>query len=191
MNSDNKNPNAKELAELKPCPFCGKRMQFRKALWPSDGCVDAVIHAEPTDCGLVDFSTNTIDESVIKHWNQRTHEDALLAEHERDMLQVIDERDKAEDTITDCAALFGDQYEWVARIPAELPPNSGDLHDDLPCLIKDMLAENERLREALTLANKQIAAFVDNPNNCIHPVFYFRNVNSYIEEALAASGEVG
>jgi hypothetical protein len=46
-------------------------MQFRKALWPSDGCVDAIMHAEPTSCGMVDFSTGTTDESVIAAWNTR------------------------------------------------------------------------------------------------------------------------
>lgn len=30
--------------ELKPCPFCGGKMQLRQALWPSDGDTDAIIH---------------------------------------------------------------------------------------------------------------------------------------------------
>jgi hypothetical protein len=54
---------------LAPCPLCGVAVQFRKALWPSDGCVDAIIHAAPTDCGMVEYSTGTFDESVIGKWN--------------------------------------------------------------------------------------------------------------------------
>jgi len=61
-------------SELKACPLCGGRMMFRKALWPSDGCTDAVIHAEPTDCGMVVFDTGTTDESVIAAWNTRKSE---------------------------------------------------------------------------------------------------------------------
>lgn len=58
--------------QLKTCPFCGGEMQFRKALWPSDGCTDSITHAEPSECGMLDFSTNTTDESVIAAWNRRS-----------------------------------------------------------------------------------------------------------------------
>jgi hypothetical protein len=56
---------------IEPCPFCRGMMQFRKALWPSDGCVDAIIHAFPTQCGMVEFSDGSIDESIIAKWNTR------------------------------------------------------------------------------------------------------------------------
>jgi hypothetical protein len=66
----NELPNGYVLA---PCPFCGGEVQFRKALWPSDGCTDAVIHSFPlpATCGMGDFSTDTTDESVIAAWNRR------------------------------------------------------------------------------------------------------------------------
>lgn len=57
--------------ELLPCPFCGKAMMLRGALWPSEGDRDAVIHAEPTDCPLYDFSNDTFDESIVEVWNRR------------------------------------------------------------------------------------------------------------------------
>lgn len=57
---------------LLPCPFCGGAMMFRKALWPSDGNVDAVIHAAPVECWLSDFYDMTTDESIIAKWNHRT-----------------------------------------------------------------------------------------------------------------------
>lgn len=62
---------AREIAGLKPCPFCDGEVMFRKALWPSDGCTDAIIHATFNGCGLGEFSTYTIDESVITAWNTR------------------------------------------------------------------------------------------------------------------------
>ena len=54
---------------LSPCPWCRAKMMFRKALWPSDGCTDAIIHAAPTTCGMQVFDTGTTDESVIAAWN--------------------------------------------------------------------------------------------------------------------------
>lgn len=59
------------LLALSPCPFCGGRVQFRKALFVSDGCTDAIIHAEPNNCGMTDFTTYTADQSVITAWNTR------------------------------------------------------------------------------------------------------------------------
>ena len=56
---------------LKPCPFCQGTMQFRKALHISDGNTDAVIHAYPTQCGMVAFEDGTTDESIIDRWNVR------------------------------------------------------------------------------------------------------------------------
>jgi hypothetical protein len=64
-------------AALLPCPFCGGAMQFRKALWVSDGCTDGIIHDEPTKCGMVVFDTDSTDESVITAWNRRTTRETL------------------------------------------------------------------------------------------------------------------
>lgn len=60
-----------DATALAACPFCGGAMQFRKALWPSDGNVDAIIHAAPTKCGLSDFADGTVDESILAAWNTR------------------------------------------------------------------------------------------------------------------------
>lgn len=56
---------------LLPCPFCGGRMLFRSALWPSDGDRDGFIHAAPTDCPLTVFEDGTADGSVVARWNRR------------------------------------------------------------------------------------------------------------------------
>ncbi len=56
---------------LLPCPFCAEQMMFRKALWPTDGCVDAIIHAAPGNCPMTDFFDGTINESIIARWNTR------------------------------------------------------------------------------------------------------------------------
>lgn len=60
--------------ELKPCPFCGGRMQPRHALWPSEGDSDGIIHTAPTECPAEGFSIGTADEgvSVAAAWNRRS-----------------------------------------------------------------------------------------------------------------------
>lgn len=87
------------MQELLPCPWCGEAVMFRKALWPSDGCVDAIIHSSPSACGMVGFTTDTIDESVIAAWNTRQPpaDDATvvgLSDDQRDAIatQAINER---------------------------------------------------------------------------------------------------
>jgi len=57
--------------KLLPCPFCGGAVQFRKALHISDGNVDSVIHAAPTDCPMVVFEDGSTDESILARWNVR------------------------------------------------------------------------------------------------------------------------
>jgi hypothetical protein len=59
--------------KLLPCPFCGGAMQPRDALWPSEGDVDGIIHANPTDCPLPEFSLHVADNcvSVTAAWNKR------------------------------------------------------------------------------------------------------------------------
>ena len=58
---------------LKPCPFCGGDVQFRKALDVSDGGTDAIIHRSGAECGMDVFSNFAIDESVITLWNKRAN----------------------------------------------------------------------------------------------------------------------
>lgn len=45
---------------------------FRKALWPSDGNTDSIIHKVSEGCGLAVFDDDTIDESIIAKWNTRS-----------------------------------------------------------------------------------------------------------------------
>jgi len=70
-------PSARQV--LEPCPFCNKAMQYRAALFVSDGCTDAVIHAEHTDCGLVQFDIGATDGGVstIAAWNRRATDPAV------------------------------------------------------------------------------------------------------------------
>lgn len=57
---------------LLPCPFCGGEVQFRKALWPSDGDFDAIIHRDSSPhCGVMYFSNATADGQIIDVWNRR------------------------------------------------------------------------------------------------------------------------
>lgn len=70
---------AETVSEIKGCPLCGKAMQCRAALFVSDGCTDAIIHAEPTDCGLVQFDIGATDGGVstIAAWNRRATDPAV------------------------------------------------------------------------------------------------------------------
>ena len=62
---------APEKPDLLPCPLCNKAMQFRQALWISDGDTDSIIHAEEADCGIAVFLDGTSDHSIIAKWNRR------------------------------------------------------------------------------------------------------------------------
>jgi hypothetical protein len=66
-------PEAALYAELKACPWCGAAVMERHALWPSEGDADAIIHAAPTECGLVEFSIGASDggASTRVAWNRR------------------------------------------------------------------------------------------------------------------------
>ena len=57
---------------ISTCPFCQGVMQFRKALHIADGNTDAIIHAGPTNCGMVQFEDGSTDESIIAKWNTRS-----------------------------------------------------------------------------------------------------------------------
>jgi hypothetical protein len=72
---------------LLPCPFCGGEVQHRFALWPSDGNVDAIMHAQPSECGLPDFSVGTADsgKAVAAAWNHRIAGQAELRELLREL----------------------------------------------------------------------------------------------------------
>lgn len=81
----------REIPALLPCPFCGKAMMLRGALWPSEGDRDAIIHAEPTDCPLSHFSDDTFDESIIDRWNRRASRAADEARIRAEAAQITPE----------------------------------------------------------------------------------------------------
>lgn len=67
--------------ELLPCPFCGAAVMERHALWIADGDTDAIIHAEPTECGLECFTLGAADQgrTTRSAWNTR-HRQAAVPE---------------------------------------------------------------------------------------------------------------
>lgn len=105
---------------LLPCPFCGKAMMLRGALWPAEGDRDAVIHAGPTDCPLYDFANDTFDGSIVEVWNRRaalSDQAARIAEliaadevRVRDISRLTVERDASR---AECEGLRS------AAVPAE------------------------------------------------------------------------
>lgn len=109
----------REQKALLSCPFCGGAMQPRHALWPSDGDTDAVIHAEPTECGLAGgFSIGTADNgvSVAAAWNCRAAPPVVPEKHS---------------SLPEAAAL-------------DLHPRTADLVDRFAAALKKKLADAEK-----------------------------------------------
>ncbi len=103
---------------LLPCPFCGGAMQFRKALWPSDGNTDAIIHAQPAECPLSDFSNATIDESIIAEWNTRALATPTQCEGQAPVAWLVAWRYDC----SECSRVFDREasaLEWGARLSAD------------------------------------------------------------------------
>src|SRR5690606_27934210 len=59
--------------------------------------------------------------------------------------ELICERDRAQDALQDTHIALGGNGEWVARSPSWPPPDSGDLHLDVPELARERMADLERL----------------------------------------------
>lgn len=55
---------------------------------------------------------------------------------DRQLGEVIDERDRAQDALQETHLALGGDGEWTLKVPPEEPPHSGDLHDDVPALAK-------------------------------------------------------
>lgn len=86
-----------------------------------------------------------------------------LEEAERSGVQDIDERDSAQDALSDTHIALGGDGEWVCRVPSPEPPDSGDLICDVPKLAEIVMDDAKRLREALERA---LPAFCASP--CLH-----------------------
>jgi hypothetical protein len=93
---------------LLPCPFCAGSVQFRKALWPSDGDYDGIIHVEITACPMSDFSNGTADGSVIASWNNRA---ALSAPRVEPVAEkIIEQADTLDGRISQTVVVDGIEF---------------------------------------------------------------------------------
>jgi hypothetical protein len=145
--------------KLLPCPFCGKAMQLRQALDVSDGGVDAVIHAEPTECGLY-FDIGTADQcvSVTAAWNTR----AQAADLARDEAPPTAQAEAVLRTPTDYAI---EHAEYMAKGADRLIAAVNDLalaeqeHDEGIANESDVGAAGETLSEATRSLNGDIYEF--------------------------------
>lgn len=63
------------------------------------------------------------------------------AAHERELEEVMKERDYAQDVLQDVHIVLGGDGEWKGRLPPQEPPDSGDLHLDVPALARERMAE--------------------------------------------------
>ena len=72
---------------------------------------------------------------------------------DEEVIQIINERDRAEKALQQAHLALGGDGEWAARIPRPSPPDSGDLALDVPelaTLTMSRISELEvRLRDAL------------------------------------------
>jgi len=76
--------------------------------------------------------------------------EAAAREHERELDEVMEERDRYSDALLDTSMTMGGP-EWCAKLPPEEPPNSGDLARDVP-LLAAASRERERLYAELIYA---------------------------------------
>jgi hypothetical protein len=67
------------------------------------------------------------------------------AREDRIQGELIDERDRACDALLE-ASLAMDGSEWCGKLPPEPPPNSGDLHLDVPELARQLREKVAGLR---------------------------------------------
>lgn len=126
---------------LTSCPFCNKAMQYRAALFVSDGCTDAVIHAEHTDCGLVQFDIGATDGGVstIAAWNRRPTDPAVA--------ELVEALEKA-------LALKGGWREAIVEL---------EDHCSEPVRLKNMRAAADQLDEWGTKVRALLAKHAAKP----------------------------
>jgi hypothetical protein len=137
-------PPSKKL-DLLPCPFCGFAPDTGEFPYPINreksewamGCSNPSCNAE-----LIGYSCD----EVIAQWNRRASNEPPAECAQCD--ELIGERDHAQDALQDTHIALGGDGEWVARSPSWAPPDSGDLHLDVPELARERMAELERLRAA-------------------------------------------
>lgn len=67
------------------------------------------------------------------------------------MTEVMEERDRACDALLECSMILGGP-EWCGKLPPEPPPNSGDLHLDVPELCRQLVAARPSAEEAQPVA---------------------------------------
>jgi hypothetical protein len=94
---------------------------------------------------------------VDKAKNAQTIADlsAENAELDKQLDEVMKERDEAEDALQNAHIALGGDGEWVGRLPPQEPPESGDLRFDVPELAKLLSAENAGLRSTGEEISKQ------------------------------------
>jgi hypothetical protein len=79
---------------------------------------------------------------------------AARLDHDLDV--VMSERDAAQDALQETHIALGGDGEWVAKIPEEEPPHSGDLHADVPALAAELFAAKSEAEARLAEARAEI-----------------------------------
>lgn len=121
---------------------------------------------------------------------------ARVAELERSESDLMTERDTAQDAITATHLALGGDGEWVCKCYPVEPPETGDLHFDVPALAAAVLAERddaraeaEALRADAERVDSVIAAHCADLERCI-PVFCDYGMRRVADEAAVAIKEL-
>ena len=81
---------------------------------------------------------------------------ARVEREESDCLEVIQERDWAQDCLQKAHIALGGDGEWTCKMPSPEPPDSGDLHYDVPALAEEVRARAERAEALLRDASRYL-----------------------------------
>ena len=118
-----------------------------------------------------------------------------LAKNDADLERALQERDRAQDALLEASEAMGGP-EWCAKIPPEEPPDSGDLHRDVPELCRnlvDRLKEAEKdaerwqtlLSQHNSITGESLVVYLDNEDGSLEPV---ADLTSTVD-AIAAQGK--
>lgn len=102
------------------------------------------------------------ERELIEQRERAKRDEAALAElrakleaADADCMEAIKERDWAQDCLRHAHLALGGDGEWTAKIPSEAPPESGDLHLDVPALAKEVLQRAERAEARVAELERQ------------------------------------
>lgn len=148
---------------LLPCRFCGSPSELWQRwevgdIWYSFGACTNLEDVDGEPChfhqpdSVAFYKPRKVE--AVRYWNlimaARPHEADVAARHERELDEAMKERDYAQDVLQDVHIVLGGDGEWKGKLPPQEPPDSGDLHLDVPALARERMAELAAWHESCT-----------------------------------------